>query len=138
MRDLTIREWLENYNAGKYSDPDVDTQITAGWYDWFCSDKALAGKTKKLASKVKRIAKSAKVDLDNMYVFFKNNCPMNGSLYDDFRFCDLKTGNVIFTITPKSGHKCQNGAAEVWGKENDFEKPLVQGTWKDVLNFFGV
>lgn len=136
--EVSVREWLENYEAGKYANPDTNTQITAGWYDWFCKDTALAGKTRKLASKVKHIAKSSKINLDTMYVWFKNNCPLYGKLYDDFRFADRETGNVIYTITPSCGHKTTEGQASVWGRENDFNGPLVEGTWEDVLNFFGV
>lgn len=106
------------------------------WYDWFCKDSSLESRGEKLLDKLSRIAFSKKFDLTNTYVFFKNNCPMQGKLYDDFRICDLKSGAVLFTVTPSSGHKSDNGMAEVWGKENDFEKPLVQGTWKDVIKFF--
>ena len=138
LSEVSVRQWLENYAAGKYNSPDFDTQCEAGWYDWFCNDKALAGKTRKLAPKIKRIAKSAKINLDTMYVWFKNNCPFNGKLYDDFRFADRETGDVIYTITPKSGHTIQKGMSSVWGRENGFERPLVEGTWDDVLKFFGV
>ena len=54
---------------------------------------------------------------------FKNNCPCNGSLYDDFRICDVKTGEVIYTIVPSDGFKKTKGKAIVWGRENDFEEP---------------
>jgi len=47
----------------------------------------------------------------------------------------METGNVIYTIVPRSGH---TGKAEVWGRENNFDGPLVQGKWKDVKTFFGV
>jgi len=136
--EVSVRQWLENYAAGKYDASDCMTQIDAGWYDWFCKDKSLAGKTRKLASKVKRIAKSKKINLDTMYVWFKNNCPMDGSLYDDFRFADRTSGDVVYTITPASGHNAERGIASVWGRENEFADPLVEGTWADVLKFFEV
>lgn len=135
-KNLSIREWIKAYNEGEFDAKDLDTQVKAGWYDWFCNDKSLAGKTRRLSGSVKRIARSKKVDIDKMYVWFKNNCPMNGSLYDDFRFADIETGDVIFTIIPRSGHNALEGRSEVWGKENGFKEPLVTGTWKDVIAFF--
>lgn len=108
------------------------------FYDWFCKDSSLPGKQKKLDVKVRKLALSTKIDIDKMYVWYKNNCPLNGSLYDDIRFSDVDTDDVIYTIIPKSGHKSNNGRAEVWGKENDFKEPLVTGSWNDVLKFFGV
>lgn len=139
MNDRTpLRQWLENFDSGCYASKDVDIQVKAGFYDWFCRNTALQGKTKALDPKVKRLAKSSKINQDTMYVWFKNNCPMVGRLYDDFRFADIETGNVIYTVIPHSGHNSKYGMAEVWGRENDFVAPLVSGTWKDVLAFFGV
>ena len=65
-------------------------------------------------------------------MFFKNNC--GWTLYDDFRICDLDTGDVLYTVTPKDS----DGKATVWGKDNDFAAPLVDGYWVDVKDFFGV
>ena len=139
MKDrLSLREWIEAYDSGKFDSPDVHTQIDAGWYDWFCKDTSLVNKTRKLAHKVKRVAKSHKIDRDKVYVFFKNNCPCVGKLYDDFRICDLETGDVIFTITPSSGHDVDKGSSEVWSRENNFAGPIVSGKWKNVCDFFGV
>lgn len=136
---MTLAQWLENYAAGQYANPSVNTQIEAGWWDWFCSNQSLANRLKKLAPKVKKIAKSEKIDVNATYVFFKNNCPIQGPTYDDFRICDLETEDVIFTVVPKwYDPRINTYVSEVWGKENDFEKALVQGTWKEVLQFFGV
>lgn len=135
-KQKTTRKQIADFLAGAFDAPDRDTQCDAGWYDWFCRDSSLVNKTKKLYKKLIRISKSKKFNLDKTYVFFKNNCPMYGSLYDDFRICDIRTGNVIFTITPSNGHSSGKGIAEVWGKENDFQEPLVEGKWKDVVNWF--
>ena len=120
-------------------DPDLtkDGTLKDGgcflFYDWFCSDKVLQKKAIVLLKKLSQIALSKKIDIYNQYVFFKNNCPMMGPLYDDFRICDMSSGEVVFTITPKSGH---TGKAEVHWKQNDFKEALVQGTWEDVVTFF--
>jgi hypothetical protein len=135
---LTLNAWIERFDVGMYDINDRKTQIDAGWYDWFCKDSSLRNKTYKLAPIVKRIAKSKKVDPSNTYVFFKNNCPMYGSLYDNFRICDIETDDVLFTIIPSSGHTSVKGQAQLWGHENDFKEPLVEGKIKDVYNYFGV
>ena len=132
----TIEIQIMNYLTGKYDNPDIDTQCDAGWYDWFCQEKSLAKKTDSLYKKLLQIIKSKKFNAKTTYVFFKNNCPMVGKLYDDFRICDIKTGDVIYNVIPSSGYDSTKGQAEVWGKENDFAEALVEGTWKDVLRYF--
>lgn len=131
-----LQEQIAEFCDGKYNNPSFETQCEAGWYDWFCSEKALANKTKVLYNKVIKIMYSKKINPKTQYVFFKNNCPMSGSLYDDFRICDMTTGNVIYTVVPKSGHKSDNGKGEIWGKENNFEKALFIGKWKEIVKWF--
>lgn len=135
-QNMNIREFIKRFDAGEFNSADTETQCKAGWYDWFCKETSLRNKTYKLAAKLKQIVSSPKINQDTMYVFFKNNCPMSGSLYDDFRICDMKTGNVIWTITPSCGHNSNKGKAEVWGKANAFDGAIITGTWKDVKNFF--
>jgi hypothetical protein len=137
MSNQTIAKFIKNFDDNKYSSPDKSTQIEAGWYDWFCKDSSLKNKTYKLAPIVKRIAKSSKVDPNTMYVFFKNNCPCNGSLYDSFSICDMKTNNVLFWITPKSGHYSDNNVAQLFSSD-DFKTPKVNTTVKDIYKFFEV
>lgn len=99
MQDrLRLFRWIDEFMEGNFDDADVRTQILAGWYDWFCKDSRLANKTKKMGNIIKQVKRGGKVDIENWYVWFKNNCPLNGPLYDDFRFADLETGNVMFTI----------------------------------------
>lgn len=134
MTNMNIDTFAARFLRGDFDLNDRKTQIEAGWYDWFCRDTSLAAKTQNLGRKVLQLMKSTKIDIEKNYVFFKNNCPMRGSLYDDFRICDIETGDVIFTVVPRCSH---SGKAEVWGRENDFNEPLVQGTWRDIKAFFG-
>lgn len=138
MEEISIKNWLSNYNAGQYDGRFVGTQIQAGWYDWFCNDSSLAAKTKKFAPKIAALANSPKVDTDKMYVWFKNNCPMVGPLYDSFKFADIESGDVKFCISylPKGSHGCSSSHWEVYSFENDFDTPLVEGSWKEVMNYF--
>jgi len=121
----------------------VKTQIKAGWYDWFCQDKSLSKKTDDLARKLNRIADSPLINQDTMYVWFKNNCPLVGNLYDDFRIADLETGIPLFVIVPRSGFEKDGGKAQAfrisydkpWGNPGSVET-LVEGSWKDVVTYF--
>lgn len=143
MADISIREFLKNWDAGMYQSKDVSTQSKAGWYDWFCADTSLPRKTENLVKKLKRIVGSQLINQDTMYVWFKNNCPLDGSLYDDIRIADLKTGNTIFVITPKSGFRKDNGKAELVRINHDLPlgdpdavETLVEGKWSDVVTYF--
>lgn len=126
MNEMSIEELLQQEKV----------DIIGLWYDWFCKNSSLQRKGEALLKKLKAISKSTKFDNSKCYVFFKNNCPCNGSLYDDFRICDLETGDVIYTVVPKSGHTADNGLGEVWGRENNFDGPLYRGSWKEIKKWF--
>lgn len=125
----TLRQQLEAF--------DTNTWIgTMGhcfyFYDWFCRDHSLERKAKALMPKVKKLIKAMNIDVDNTYVFFKNNCPFSGSLYDDFRICNVATGDVIYTVVPCSGHGANQ--AELWGASNNFKEPIAAAIdWKQLL-----
>ncbi|MDR2761269.1 MAG: hypothetical protein LBB88_01555 [Planctomycetaceae bacterium] len=136
--NITTKQFLKNFKNGKYNSDDRQTQCDAGWFDWFCQDSKLQEKTMKLAKYLQSIVKSKKINVNKTYVLFKNNCPLDGKLYDDFRICDIKTDDVIYTIIPRCGHNASKGKSEVWGKENNFKEPLTSGNWKNVQEFFEV
>lgn len=128
-KELTIKE-IKNNPADFLNEGNC-----YGFYDWFCSDKALAAKGQRLLKIALALSKSPRINEEKTGVIFKNNCPLFGSLYDDLRFID-SNGNVIFNIVPHSGHDSNKGRAEIWGKENDFEQPLFEGTWKEAKKWF--
>lgn len=103
--EISVREWQEKFRSGAFSAPDSYTQCQAGWYDWFCQDKALAGRLKKIGRVVMGIKEP--FILDNYYVWFKNNCPARGPLYDDVRFEPLsgERGGQYFVVTLDSPHE---------------------------------
>jgi hypothetical protein len=138
----TLRQWVENFDADKYESADIRTQIEAGWYDWFCKDESLRGKTRNLASKVKALAKSPLIDPDHTRVVFKNNCPLYGNLYDVIFITDLE-GLVKYRIIPRGGHlkkiegtsmSIVDTSAEVYSEDT----LVCRGTWKNVRQYFKI
>ena len=96
--NLKLSEWIKRFKEESYDDPSVTTQIEAGWYDWFCKDNSLKNKTKRMGNIIKQLKPGGKVDLENSYVWFKNNCPLVGNLYDDFRIADLESDVTLMVI----------------------------------------
>ena len=139
----TLREFIKNYESGKYDDPGVLTMVDAGWYDWFSDDEELKGKLDALFPKVKEIAQSPKIDNEKVYVYFKENCTINGELYDDFKICDIETGDVIYTIIPVSFCKKSRGNAVVWAFDkylppHKSSKEMTFETWHALKDYFGL
>lgn len=113
-----------------------DAVIEDLWYDWFCRDSSLMSKGRSLLTKLARIVKvnNGKFNPEKTYVFFKNNCPCVGKLYDDFRICDIESGDVIYTVIPNYRG---SGKAELWGRVNDFKEPILENcSWKDIVEYF--
>lgn len=107
-----------------------------GFFDWFCKDSALPNRAKRLQSNVRSFLKTMEkngkpIDLDAHYVFFKNNCPAIGHVYDSFSICSVDDGKVEFWVTPKSGHMRDNGAAEIWFGAKDEE--VTAPTFRELL-----
>ena len=113
MKKVNLAEQLNAIASGRIIDSEGDQNTCFNFYDWFCKDSALERKANILFPKVKKFIESTRVDILDTYVFFKNNCPVNGPLYDDFRICD--ENGVLFTVIPKCGH---SGKAEIWGKND--------------------
>ena len=120
----TLRQQLEALDNGITLDSDGTQSDCHNFYDWFCKDSSLAGKSWTLFKKVKTFLKhNPQIDIDSHYVFFKNNCPIVGPLYDDFRIVSRRTSDVVYTIVPKCGH---SGKAEIWGRDDSGEFRMLK------------
>ncbi len=125
----------------KHRQMNMVEQLRAGepgelFFDWFCKESSLKRKGETLAKKARRLVWSPKVDPMNSYVLFKNNCPMSGGLYDDFRICEIETQDVLWCVIPRDpAHDGQAVAYRVKGNSGDL-KPEVVGAWADVERFF--
>ena len=110
----TLAAQLNAFESGQIMDSDGTVGNCFNFYDWFCKDSSLERKAKALFPKVKKfVAAHPEIAPSRTYVFFKNNCPGAGSLYDDFRICN--DDEVLFTVIPKCSH---SGQAEIWGKND--------------------
>ena len=136
---ICLQSWIGAFLLNEYESQDVKTQIKAGWYDWFCKDSSLAKKTQRMGNIISKLREGGKVNFKNWYVWFKNNCPLNGPLYDDFRFADLETGEVQFTIQLDC---CWNKKKyAVYGRTPDGEfhsdEPLFEtDSVRELINWF--
>lgn len=110
------------------------------FYDWFCKDASLPGKSKRLMASVRAIVKTGTkmFDPDKTYVFFKNNCPCEGGLYDDLRICDIESGDVLFNVCP-SDPWCGNRPRVAFDSDDGKDRwsdPLVFDSMKDLKAWF--
>lgn len=125
MENINLTQQLEAFFEKEvYLDSDGNQSHCFNFYDWFCEDDELQEKADYLFNTVNRFVGKFGINTDNHYVFFKNNCPMSGPLYDSFSICEVESGDVVYWVTPKSGH---SGQAEICGASNNFNEPLYVG-----------
>jgi hypothetical protein len=128
MKNYTAKQQIDAFREGKY----LDENECFYFYDWFCKDSSIERKSKGLMSKAIKFAKKYNIDLDKNYIWFKNNCPIGGRLYDDFRFSNVETHDVLWTVSPCEG---RNGMSEAWSSINNWETPIEEATtWKKMMD----
>jgi hypothetical protein len=102
----SINDFIDDYET--YSDEFY------GYYDWFSRDESLKNKAKSFVPKLKFLVKEGVVDGDKHYVWFKENCPIQGSLYSDMRISTLNEQNFMGGFCPKTGHTNVDKKCQVW------------------------
>jgi hypothetical protein len=120
---MTIRQQLEKYLNGEKFE-------CHNFYDWFCRKTSLEKKSNNLFKKLNSISKSSKFDIDKTYSYFKNNCMFNSPNFDEIVIGNIESGVSIYNIS------CRYGKYELYGNENNFNYPLVNGKWSDIKEFF--
>ena len=123
-KQIKLSEWIQRFKSGEFEKPDTTTQINAGWFDWFCRDTSLANETKNMGNIIKQIKAGGKVDLETSYVWFKNNCPLSGPLYDDFRIADIETNNNLIVVQIDCFRNDSRYTA--YERLDGFEKPVFE------------
>ena len=123
-KQIKLSEWIQRFKSGEFENKNTKTQIEAGWFDWFCRDTSLANKTKKMGNIIKQIKAGGKVDLETSYVWFKNNCPLSGPLYDDFRIADIETNNNLIVVQIDCFRNDTKYTA--YERLDGFDKPVFQ------------
>jgi hypothetical protein len=73
---------------------------------------------------IKQIKVAGKVDLETSYVWFKNNCPLNGPPFDDFRIADMETNNNLFVVQIDCAWN--DTKYTVYERLDGFEKPVFK------------
>lgn len=97
MEKYNLIVWKEKYKKGHFK--NINSQIDAGWFDWYCSKKELVKKTKVLSEIILSLENSNKITLSNTYVLFSNHLRVNGSKYDAISFFTLHDQKKFMIIT---------------------------------------
>jgi hypothetical protein len=107
------------------------------FFDWFCQEKALKSKSKLLMSKAEKVMSKLGLNPETHRVFFKNNCPVDGKLYDSFTICN-EENDVVIWCAPSLGYASSQGKAELWDMrekdENGNPKSIVANSWKELTH----
>jgi len=109
----SISNFLEN--------PSENSDKFFNFYDWFCKDTSLERRMNSMVPKIKFLVKEGILNADTCYIWFKNSCPCQGSLYDDFRISKLDEDKTYLGgFCPRTGHNVEDKCS-VWYYDTEGE-----------------
>ena len=117
MEVITVNEFINNFDA---------IGSNYAFFDWFCNRGSLKNRAKPFISKLQFLIKEGLINGDTTEVFLKNNCPLNGQLYDDMRFSTIKNNEYLGGIAPSSGHY------HVWFYKNGTVEHTKFNNWTEL------
>jgi hypothetical protein len=113
MECPTITKCLQNYKEGKYDTLDSLFENYL-WYDWFCSDKSLIGRTKRFIPVLNRIKAGGKINPDKDVIELKNCCPCQGPLYDRIQVYNDTSNFAQFMIAYRDEREMITNGNKPW------------------------
>lgn len=140
--ELCIRDWLDTFSDVDFSDWWEYQLCSAGWWDWMePRDTARIRITKQAVKILNKIKDSEYLDLDTMYVWFKQSLRGDGVYTESIKISDKATGNVLYciTYTRREGWELwdftEGAHYENTGWDNEvFEKRKLSDVYKFFLN----
>ncbi len=106
----------------------IDPEGNDYFFDWFCKDTVIPRKSKSLMSIVRQLVSSDRFDASKCRTFFKNLNSGEDLIY----LIDIQSNDLVYLITLSV-----EGRFEVHCEEDD-SKPVQNGAWEDLLDYFGV
>lgn len=117
-----VKAWLQALDEGLFDKPEdlpswscrfqeecFKRSCDAGWYDWFCKDSALPGRTRRYGSLVRGLLKVNPAIGDAYTVGFAQSAPLFHNGYNDclhiYRIDDDDKGWGIYIDNPGRDHK---------------------------------
>ena len=113
----TVKDWIRRYNNQEFNDNSFETQVEAGWYEWFCEQEELLPKLNKMAEIITGIKNE--YILNHYEVKFYNRYPINYPLYDEILLKHLDAKEEYFlSIKIDSPYSKNKYILEYWIIEN--------------------
>ena len=99
------------------------------FFDWFCKDSSLKRRAENLVPKIKFLVKELNLDLEKYTSFFKNNCPLCGSLYETFWIELIENEDVFLCVVPTTGYYGVENKTSIFLKRNDEVEEIEFKNW---------